>query len=279
MEDHKIISSELINDRPKNQQNLSDESDIKKVERKSSISSNNSSKSRKNSDVQLSNEYYDKIVHKSIKRVSEFISQSDYSFRICVIGDANVGKTSLLTRYCDNVFKENYNNTIGVDFRVVSLKYKDILAKVHIWDTAGQERFKSISMNYFRSSHGFIFIYDITNKNSFNNINKWIDLAVSNNRISVVNFLVGNKNDMEENREVSVEEAKEFANLRRLFFLETSAKNNSNVEKAFEYLAFKLIDYYTRHKKDYRVEKDEDRITGEDIKTSAISDKKEKCKC
>ena len=93
-----------------------------------------------------------------------------YMFRICLIGNICVGKTSLLARYADNSFKESYANTIGVDFRVITLKYKDIIAKVHIWDTAGNERFKSITINYYRSSHGFIYVYDITSKESFENL-------------------------------------------------------------------------------------------------------------
>lgn len=230
------------------------------------------------SDQELSADNYQREPRFSIKRVSEYISQSDYSFRICVIGDSSVGKTSLLTRYCDNVFKENYNSTIGVDFRVVSLKSKDISAKVHIWDTAGQERFKSISINYFRACHGFMFIYDLTNKESFSNLNKWMDLAFSNNRMSVANFLVGNKNDLEEKREVSVKEAKEMATLKKLIYLETSAKNNSNVEKAFEYMSYKLIEYYTTNQNDYRLEKEDTKINGLDIKVSE-GKKRKSCTC
>ena len=231
----------------------------------------------KPSNNKLNSENYNDNI---IKRVSEPTFQSDYSFRICVIGDVNVGKTSLLTRYCDNVFKEAYTNTIGVDFRVVTLRYKEILAKVHIWDTAGQERFKSISINYFRACHGFMFIYDITNKSSFMNINRWMELAFSNNRMNVINFLVGNKNDLEENREVSIEEAKQFANTMNLLYLETSAKNNSNVGKAFEYLTFNLIDYYTKHKKDYKNEKEEDQSSGENINIKdLIVKRKRKCNC
>jgi Ras-related protein Rab-1A len=225
-------------------------------------------------------ENYDESIHSSIKRVLKPTFKSDYSFRICVIGDISVGKTSILTRYCDNIFKEAYTNTIGVDFRIVSLRYKEVLAKVHIWDTAGQERFKSISINYFRSCHGFMFIYDITNKSSFTNLNRWMELAFSNNRMSAINFLVGNKNDLEEKREVSVEEAKQFANTMNLLYLETSAKNNCNVGKAFEYLTFKLIDYYTKHKKDYKNEKEEDSIKGDNINVKdLIAKKKQTCSC
>ncbi len=185
-----------------------------------------------------------------MKRVSEYISNHDYMFRICIVGDANVGKTSLLTRYCDNVFKETYNNTIGVDFRVVTLKYNDAFTKVHIWDTAGQERFKSISVNYFRSTHGFIFLYDVTSKISFNNLNSWIEMAFNSNKSSVVNFLIGNKSDLD-SRQVSPEEGKEFAARYKFNFLETSAKMNENVELTFKFFAYKLLQYFSKNKFDY----------------------------
>lgn len=284
MEDNGIKYNETVDLIPVSQDNqelnISNDTNKNLVETPSIDNSkyDHNSLEKDTADVELTNDYYEKIVHTSIKRVTDYIVQSDYFFRVCVVGDSSVGKTSLLTRYCDNVFKANYTNTIGVDFRVVSMKYKDRLARVHIWDTAGQERFRSISINYFRSCHGFFFIYDITNKNSFLNINKWIDIAFSNNKMSVVNFLVGNKNDKEESRQVSVEEAKEYANLRNLVYLETSAKINSNVDKAFEYMTFKLIDYYTRHKKDYRSDKGDERINGKDIKTTPDINKKN-CKC
>ena len=158
-----------------------------------------------------------------------------YMFRICLIGNICVGKTSLLARYADNSFKESYANTIGVDFRVITLKYKDIIAKVHIWDTAGNERFKSITINYYRSSHGFIYVYDITSKESFENLDMWINLTNENCGTNAINFLVGNKSDLEKEREVTKEEGEEFAKKYDLIFIETSAKNNDNVGKLFEF--------------------------------------------
>ena len=97
-----------------------------------------------------------------IEKLDDYQLKHNYLFRICLLGDAGVGKTSLLTRFCDNSFKENYNNTIGVDFRLVTLQYRDIISKVHIWDTAGQERFRSLALNYLNNSHAFIFVYDLT---------------------------------------------------------------------------------------------------------------------
>ena len=185
----------------------------------------------------------DKFI-KNIEKISDFQEEHKYLFRVCLLGDAGVGKTSLITRFCDNYFSDNYNNTIGVDFRLATLKYDNIISKIHIWDTAGQERFRSLSVNYMNNSHGFIFIYDITNSESFKNIVNWINLALEKNNHTVINLLVGNKSDLESDRKVSKSEAEALAKEKKLFFLETSAKKDNNVEKVFYYFLYKMIEYY-----------------------------------
>lgn len=217
----------------------------------------------------------------NVVRLNEFIPKYDCMFRICIIGDANVGKTSLLTRYCDNVFKESYNNTIGVDFRVVTMKLGDTVAKVHIWDTAGQERFKSISINYFRSTHGFMFVYDITKKSSFHNLNMWMELAFNANKNSFANFLIGNKNDLIENREVSMEEARDFAIGKQMTFMETSAKTCINVNKTFEFFIQKLVKYFNTNKLAYDAMYNNGSLKIEDEYGDDIlnSKKKKDCAC
>ena len=209
-----------------------------------------------------------------LEKILDNDTKYKYMFRICLIGNACVGKTSLLSRYSDSHFKQKYSATIGVDFRVITLKYKNIIAKVHIWDTAGQERFKSVALNYYRSSNGFIYVFDITNKESFNNLNFWIDLTNENCESNVINFLVGNKNDIEDGREVTKEEGEEFAQKNNLIYLETSAKNNNNVEKLFDYFTYKLIQYYENNKEKY-IWNDTDESSGRfsDIRTN-IEEKK-----
>ena len=185
----------------------------------------------------------DKFIN-SVEKLSDYQQQHKYLFRICLLGDANVGKTSLLSRFCDNSFKEKYNNTIGVDFRLVTLKCNGYISKIHIWDTAGQERFRSLALNYLNNSHGFIFMYDITDRDSFNNVVNWIDLALEKNVKTIANFLVGNKCDNEGKRQISVEEGKNLAKDKNLFFMETSAKANNNVQKLFYFFLYKLIEFY-----------------------------------
>ena len=228
------------------------------------------------------NEEEENIETIHMEKMNDFHINHNYIFRICLLGDSNVGKTSLLTRFCDCTFKESYNNTIGVDFRIVTLKYKDLVIKLHIWDTAGQERFKSIAVNYFKSSHGFIFVYDVTEIETFKNVESWIDLAILNSNNAVLSFLVGNKCDREEERKIDKDKAKEFAKLKNLCFLETSAKNNENVEKLFEYFTYKLIKYFEKNKDKYVDEENNNHINRlstnfEDINKLQVKEKQ--CKC
>jgi len=214
---------------------------------------------------------------KNIEKIIDFQQTHKYLFRICLLGDAAVGKTSLLTRFCDDSFKENYNNTIGVDFRVVTLKFKNIISKLHIWDTAGQERFRSLALNYLNNSHGFIFVYDITNKQSFNNVINWINLAYEKNKNSIVNFLVGNKNDKEEERAVTEEEGKNLAKEKKLLFLETSAKKDNNVQKLFYYILYKFLEYYKTN--EYKEDEQVKLSNGNSEEISTKRNSENKCSC
>ena len=213
----------------------------------------------------------------SIEKLENYDIGHKYLFRICLLGDAGVGKTSILTRFCDNTFKESYNNTIGVDFRLVTLKYKDIISKLHLWDTAGQERFRSLTLNYLHNSHGFLFIFDITNKDSFDNIVNWINLSFDNNKNSVINFLIGNKCDQNSSRKVEESEAQQFAKEKGLIYLETSAKSDENIQKLFFYCVYKLIKYY--EKNDY-IEEDNAQLNSSNTEEIKIQrPNQNKCGC
>jgi len=222
----------------------------------------------------------DDAVVNQVERVNENVDKYQYLFSVCLIGDANVGKTSLLTRYCDNVFKEKYSNTIGVDFRIVSLKLNDVKVKLHLWDTAGQERFRSIAVNYFRNVHGFFFVFDLSCKESFEHIINWVELAKTYNKHKMINFLVGNKNDLE--RKVSEKEVIEFAENNNFIYFETSAKTNQNVEKAFHFMTYKLADFYAKNKQLYDLFSNQgNKLKEDDIKnTPNISiNSNKKCSC
>ena len=218
----------------------------------------------------------DKFI-KDVEKINDYQLQHKYLFPICLLGEAGVGKTSLLTRFCDNSFKERYNNTIGVDFRVITLKYKNIISKIHIWDTAGQERFRSLALNYINNSQGFIFVYDITNRESFNNIENWVNLALEKNNKNICNFLVGNKTDKEAERKVSVKEGEILAKEKNFFFLETSAKTDDNVQKLFYYCLYRLIEYYKKHE---YIENSQISLSNSNIEEiSTIRQPESKCSC
>ncbi|KAG2598425.1 hypothetical protein PVAP13_5KG366500 [Panicum virgatum] len=162
---------------------------------------------------------------------------SDYLFKLLLIGDSGVGKSCLLLRFADDSYLESYISTIGVDFKIRTVEQDGKTIKLQIWDTAGQERFRTITSSYYRGAHGIIVVYDVTDQESFNNVKQWlneIDRYASEN---VNKLLVGNKCDLAESRAVSYEAGKALADEIGIPFLETSAKDATNVEKAFMTMA------------------------------------------
>ncbi|XP_030762040.1 ras-related protein Rab-39B [Sitophilus oryzae] len=162
----------------------------------------------------------------------------DYQFRLILIGDSTVGKSSLLKYFTDGKFAELSDPTVGVDFfaRLIEVK-NGTRIKLQLWDTAGQERFRSITKSYYRNSVGAFLVYDICNRSSFEHIPQWMNEARRNIEPHRPVFaLVGCKADLVSNgvhREVSQEEAKAFAEQHGIFHVETSSKNGMNVEEAF----------------------------------------------
>lgn len=160
--------------------------------------------------------------------------------KIIILGDSGVGKTSLMNQYVNRKFSSQYKATIGADFLTKEVMIDDKLVTLQIWDTAGQERFRTITSSYYRGAHGIIVVYDTTDLESFNNVKQWlheIDRYASEN---VNKLLVGNKSDLTSKREVSFDQAKEFADSLGIEFVETSAKNATNVEKAFMMMAAQI---------------------------------------
>ncbi|KAH1202296.1 GTP-binding protein YPTM2 [Glycine max] len=164
----------------------------------------------------------------------------DYLFKLLLIGDSGVGKSCLLLRFADDSYLDSYISTIGVDFKIRTVEQDGKTIKLQIWDTAGQERFRTITSSYYRGAHGIIVVYDVTDQESFNNVKQWlneIDRYASEN---VNKLLVGNKCDLTANKVVSSETAKAFADEIGIPFMETSAKNATNVEQAFMAMAAEI---------------------------------------
>uniref|UniRef100_A0A2M4AM21 Ras-related protein Rab-35 n=1 Tax=Anopheles triannulatus TaxID=58253 RepID=A0A2M4AM21_9DIPT len=181
----------------------------------------------------------------------------DHLFKLLIIGDSGVGKSSLLIRFSDNTFSGSYITTIGVDFKIRTVLLNGERVKLQIWDTAGQERFRTITNTYYRGTHGVIVVYDVTNGESFGNVKRWLQEIESN--CDVVNkVLVGNKNDDPNRKVVITEDAQRFANQMDIRLFETSAKDNINVEEMF----LAITEQVLRHKKK----------TQEDSKSEANND-------
>ncbi|CAE7357479.1 unnamed protein product [Symbiodinium necroappetens] len=161
----------------------------------------------------------------------------DYLFKLLLIGDSGVGKSCLLLRFADDTYTESYISTIGVDFKIRTLDLEGKTVKLQIWDTAGQERFRTITSSYYRGAHGIIVVYDVTDKESFNNVKHWMQEIDKYAADGVNKLLVGNKCDLSSKKVVSYDEAKELADSLGVQFMETSAKNARNVEQAFQSMA------------------------------------------
>ncbi|KAH9845271.1 GTP-binding protein ypt1 [Teratosphaeria destructans] len=157
----------------------------------------------------------------------------DYLFKLLLIGDSGVGKSCLLLRFADDTYTESYISTIGVDFKIRTIELDGKTVKLQIWDTAGQERFRTITSSYYRGAHGICVVYDVTDMDSFNNVKQWLQEIDRYATEGVNKLLVGNKSDMADKKVVEYTVAKEFADSLGIPFLETSAKNASNVEQAF----------------------------------------------
>lgn len=156
----------------------------------------------------------------------------DHLFKLLIIGDSGVGKSSLLLRFADNTFTGTYITTIGVDFKIRTIEINGEKIKLQIWDTAGQERFRTITSTYYRGTHGVIVVYDVTSAETFVNVKRWLQ-EIETNCDEVARILVGNKDDCPERKVVITDDATNFAEQIGIKLFETSAKDNINVESVF----------------------------------------------
>ena len=166
----------------------------------------------------------------------------DYIFKVLLIGNSDVGKSSLILRYVDQIWNDVFVPTIGVDFKVKSLQIDNKRVKMQIWDTAGQERFRNVISSYFKGAHGILLIYDITARDSFKELENWLGEVERNATPQVLKILIGNKCDLDEQRQITVDEGEAFAARNGMKFIETSAKNNTIVNEAFEALAKIMVE-------------------------------------
>ena len=170
------------------------------------------------------------------------------SYNVVLLGESGVGKTQIVNRKAHNTYEEDFQSTTGVNFTSWSVKINqdkpDQNIKLKVWDTAGQEKFRNLISEYFKIGNAFVIVYDITNKESFENIQTWIQLAKDNATKNPVYFLVGNKTDMENDgkRNVRTEDAKKFANDNKMQFFEVSALYGTNIDDLFDAIAKTCFD-------------------------------------
>ncbi len=166
---------------------------------------------------------------------TDLISQDyDYLFKVLLLGDSDVGKSSLILRYTEETFNSKLVNSIGVDFKMKKKEIDGKVIKVQIWDTAGHERFRSITYSYYRGANAIIIVFDLSDKKSFISITEWLKQIEKHAKENVFKFLVGNKSDLVEERKVTYEEAKQYADEHELPYIETSAKEGININELFD---------------------------------------------
>ena len=167
----------------------------------------------------------------------------DYFMKIVLVGDSGVGKTNLVKRFIDGNIPENLTNTIAVDFFSKDLMIKNHSVKVQFWDTAGQEKYRAIANAYYKNAQGAIIVYEITNRESFENVSKWLQELNEFGEKGITILLIGNKIDLKENRQVTFEEGQKIAEAKGALFFETSAKTNqeNSVTKAFDKLISDML--------------------------------------
>ena len=167
----------------------------------------------------------------------------DVKCQLLIIGNSNVGKTSIITRFTNGTFSPNYLATVGVDnyTKIETIDNKNV--QIKLWDTAGQEKYKSLTKSFFRGAEGVILVYDITNLESFTDLKLWINSIKENlgeEKESIPSIIVGNKIDLGE-REISLEEANKFCKDNNYEYFETSAKTGENIDKSFRALVKKIL--------------------------------------
>ena len=175
---------------------------------------------------------------------SEKITGNSLLQQILLIGDSLVGKTCLIQRYANGIFKEDYITTVGLDYYTKQEMINNLNVSVKLWDTAGQERFKALTPSFFRNAEGVVIAYDVTNSESFDNLKFWISSIKTNlfeKNIFIPIIIIGNKIDLEDMRDISKDVASAFAKENNFKYFETSAKTGEGVDEAFRDLVNQIL--------------------------------------
>jgi Ras-related protein Rab-11A len=199
----------------------------------------------------------------------------DILFKIILVGDTSVGKTNIINKYIKNEFREDFYATIGVEFSHKKFVVENRKIKAQIWDTAGQERYKAITRAYYKGAKGAFIVYDITRKETFDDVDKWRNELISSCNQEITVMLIGNKCDLEDQREISKEQGEEKAKSFGFSFLETSALSGENLEKGFQML---IEEIYQKYKVEQSKSDEINLNSGaEEIKIGKMNKKKKCC--
>ena len=197
-------------------------------------------------------------------------------FKVVLVGDSFVGKTNIMSKYLKNEFHEDSKATVGVEFGSRQFNIDGHVIKAQIWDTAGQERYKAITSAYYKGAKGAFIVYDITRKESFDNVTKWAEQLKSSADKNLTIIIIGNKVDLEDQRQIKAEEGQNKANELESAFIETSASSGTNLDKAFEMM---INEVYKKCHEEMLAEGDIEIEGGEDINLAKKTENTKKACC
>ena len=276
--DDKEDEDEIIKGKKKNSVK---ENKVEKIDEKDEVNEENK-KEEKN--VEKKEENVDNSSYIKITKQNQLNNNSsndisyDYLFKIALIGDSATGKTSILLRFVDDFFTEDTKSTIGIDFKFVSLELEpNIYGKMQIWDTCGSERFKSLTTSFIKSCKAFILVFDLTRQNTFKNIEQWIK-TINENTSPQYMILIGNKNDLVNERQVNKESVINYCKEKLFNYMEISAKNNNNIEKMFKEVAYQLYNLVKKNKTSKKISNSGE-FTNIKVKNENNSNKKKSGGC
>ena len=221
------------------------------------------------SDLQKRN--FNKIINfKIIAKKMSTNSKSDF-INIITLGESSVGKSSIINRYVENNFDYNFVSTLGVDFRKKIININGENIRLKIWDTAGQEKFRSIQKQYYRNSDGILLVFDVTKFETFNVLEEWINSIKNQTSNDIIVVLVGNKIDLN-NKVISDDEIKNFANDNKFKYFLTSAATGKNINEVFDYIVKEIYKIKSKKKKN-----DSNNNNNKNLKKNYIKSNKKAC--